>query len=643
MNITDANITEEKLYLFNQGQYFHSYRIFGAHPVAGGVRFTVWCPDVRSVGVVGSFNDWTPQYLTPQGSTGVYSGVIAEAKPGELYKYRITSAAGETFDKADPYAFWAEVRPGTASRIAQLDGYIWHDGRYQAIRRSTKSPRPMNIYEVHLGSWKQQEHPADPDYPFLSYRQLAEELIPYAKDMGYTHLELLPVMEHPFDGSWGYQVTGFFAPTSRYGTPQDFMYFIDQAHRHGLGVILDWVPGHFCRDAHGLGRFNGTMLFEGADHPEWGTYKFNFSRSEVRGFLISSALYWLGCYHADGIRVDGVTSMLYLNFGLPDWAEKAYNNQGGEENTAAVEFLRQLNDAVHTYAPDAITVAEESSAWPHVTGDTAYGGLGFDYKWDMGWMNDTLEYCKTDFPFRSYHHNKLTFSMAYGFSERFILPLSHDEVVHGKRSLMGRMPGDYWRQFAGLRLLALYQITHPGGKLSFMSTEYGPFIEWREYESLEWFLLDYPAHRMHQDYVKRLNRLYQNTPALWQDDHSWEGFHWLDADDSDQCILLFRRTGKEKTKAVTVLLNFQPEVYSDFRIGVPYPGQYRELLSSDAKEFGGSGKENPEVLKAEPVPCHGEKWSVRATVPPIGGILLQKLPRKNAKQKTTPHKCVCGF
>lgn len=633
MNITDANITEEKLYLFNQGQYFHSYRIFGAHPVEGGVRFTVWCPEVRSVGVIGSFNDWTPQYLTPRGSTGVYSGIISEAKPGDLYKYRITTAAGETFDKADPYAFWAEVRPGTASRIARLDGYTWHDGRYRAIRRSTKSPRPMNIYEVHLGSWKQQEHPEDPDYPFLSYRQLADELIPYAKDMGYTHLELLPVMEHPFDGSWGYQVTGFFAPTSRYGEPQDFMYFVDQAHQHGLGVILDWVPGHFCRDAHGLGRFNGKMLFEGADHPEWGTYKFDFTRSEVRSFLISSALYWLGCYHADGIRVDGVTSMLYLNFGLPDWAEKTYNDQGGEENTAAVEFLRQLNDAVHTFAPGAITVAEESSAWPHVTGDTASGGLGFDYKWDMGWMNDTLEYCKTDFPFRSYHHNKLTFSMAYGFSERFILPLSHDEVVHGKLSLMGRMPGDYWRKFAGLRLLTLYQITHPGGKLSFMSTEYGPFIEWREYESLEWFLLDYPTHQMHQNYVKQLNRLYQNTPALWQDDHSWEGFHWLDADDSAQSILLFRRTGREKTKAVTVLLNFQPEVYSDFRIGVPYPGQYQELLSSDATEFGGSGKGNPDILKAEPVPCHGEKWSVRVTVPPIGGILLQKLPRKNAKQK----------
>ena len=633
MDITDANVTEEKLYLFNQGQYYHSYRIFGAHPVEGGVRFTVWCPEVQSVGIVGSFNNWTPQYLTQQGTTGVYCGIVPEAKAGDLYKYRITTWEGETFDKADPYAFWAEVRPGTASRIAQLNGYTWHDGRYQAVRRSTKTARPMNIYEVHLGSWKQQEHPEDPDYPFLTYRQLADDLIPYAKEMGYTHLELLPVMEHPFDGSWGYQVTGFFAPTSRYGAPEDFMYFVDQAHQNGLGVILDWVPGHFCRDAHGLGRFNGKMLYEGADHPEWGTYKFDFSRSEVRGFLISSALYWLTCFHADGIRVDGVTSMLYLNFGLPDWAEKTYNAQGGEENLHAVSFLRQLNDAVHTYAPGAITVAEESSAWPHVTGNTASGGLGFDYKWDMGWMNDTLEYCKTDFPFRSYHHNKLSFSMAYNFSEHFILPLSHDEVVHGKLSLMGRMPGDYWRQFAGLRLLALYQITHPGGKLSFMSTEYGPFIEWREYESLEWFLLDYPAHRQHQHYVRQLNRLYQETPALWQDDHSWEGFHWLDADDSAQSILLFRRTGKEKTKAVTVLLNFQPEVYSDFRIGVPYAGYYRQLLSSDETEFGGSGKGSPGILKAEPVPCHGEKWSVRVQVPPIGGILLQKIPRKRTNSK----------
>lgn len=625
MRITDPKLTPEKLYLFNQGTYYHSYRLFGAHPVPGGIRFTVWCPDVASVSVIGDFNHWESTPLTHQGSTGIYTGVIPEAQEGQLYKYRIITHSGEQIDKADPFAFSAQVRPGTASKIAFLDGYKWGDGRWRAAQKAKKSAGPMNIYEVHLGSWKQQEAPADPDYPFLTYRELADQLIPYARDMGYTHLELMPVMEFPFDGSWGYQVTGFFAPTSRYGDPKDFMYFVDKAHQNGLGVILDWVPGHFCRDAQGLGRFNGQMLYEAADHPEWGTYKFDFARSEVSGFLLSSALYWLLVYHADGLRVDGVTSMLYLNFGLPDWAEKQLNQYGGEENLPAIDFLRHLNNVVHSYAPGAITIAEESSAWPHVTGSTDSGGLGFDYKWDMGWMNDTLEYCKTDFPYRPGCHNKLTFSMAYNFSERFILPLSHDEVVHGKKSLMGRMPGDYWRQFAGLRLLALYQITHPGGKLSFMSTEYGPFIEWREYESLEWFLLDYPSHKMHQSYTAALNHLYKNTPALWQDDQTWEGFHWLDANDAAQSILLYRRTGKRKTQAVTVLLNFQPTVYSGFRIGVPYPGQYQEIFCSDGTAFGGSGKGNPEPIQAEPIPCHGEKYSVAVEVPPIGGLILQRL------------------
>ncbi len=632
MRITDTKLTPEKLYLFNQGTYYHSYRLFGAHPVPGGIRFTLWCPNVDAVAVIGDFNHWEGTPLSPQGTTGIYSGLIPEAKEGDLYKYRITTRTGEIIDTADPYAFSAEVRPGTASRIVSLDGYRWGDGRWRSAQKARRSPRPMNIYEVHLGSWKQQEHPDDPDYPFLTYRQLAEELIPYVRDMGYTHLELLPVMEHPFDGSWGYQVTGFFAPTSRYGSPKDFMYFVDTAHQNGLGVILDWVPGHFCRDAHGLGRFNGDMLYEAADHPEWGTYKFDYARSEVSGFLLSSALYWLLVYHADGLRVDGVTSMLYLNFGLPDWAEKQYNEQGGQENLPAIQLLQRLSDTVHTYAPGTILVAEESSAWPHVTGSTASGGLGFDYKWDMGWMNDTLDYCKTDFPYRSGCHSKLTFSMAYGFSENFILPLSHDEVVHGKKSLLGRMPGDYWRQFAGLRLLLLYQMTHPGGKLSFMSTEYGPFIEWREYESLEWFLLDYPSHKMNQRYVAALNHLYQSVPALWQDDHSWEGFHWLDADDAAQSILLYRRTGAKKTQAVTVLLNFQPDVYSDFRIGVPYPGTYRELLSSDHPVFGGSGKCNPDPLIAEPIPCHGEPYSVSVQVPPIGGLILQRNPRQHHKE-----------
>ena len=597
-----------------------------------GVLFAVWAPNAMRVSVVGDFNLWDGRRLPMRRlwDSGIFELFVPGLAAGQLYKYEIKAKGGLTFLKADPYANAAQLRPDTASVITDLSQYAWKDEAWLKHRKNADSKKaPMSIYEVHLGSFRKPEDGRE----FYNYREIAVKLAEYVKEMGYTHVELLPVMEHPLDASWGYQVTGFFAPTSRYGAPEDFMYFVDQAHQNGLGVILDWVPGHFCRDAHGLGRFNGKMLYEGADHPEWGTYKFDFSRSEVRGFLISSALYWLTCFHADGIRVDGVTSMLYLNFGLPDWAEKTYNAQGGEENPHAVSFLRQLNDAVHTYAPGAITVAEESSAWPHVTGNTASGGLGFDYKWDMGWMNDTLEYCKTDFPFRSYHHNKLTFSMAYNFSEHFILPLSHDEVVHGKLSLMGRMPGDYWRQFAGLRLLALYQITHPGGKLSFMSTEYGPFIEWREYESLEWFLLDYPAHRQHQHYVRQLNRLYQETPALWQDDHSWEGFHWLDADDSVQSILLFRRTGKEKTKAVTVLLNFQPEVYSDFRVGVPYAGYYRQLLSSDETEFGGSGKGSPGILKAEPVPCHGEKWSVRVQVPPIGGILLQKIPRKRTNSK----------
>lgn len=623
MFVTDANLTTEQLYLFNQGRYYHSYRSFGAHVVPEGVRFTLWCPGVQRVAVVGSFSGWEPYSLTPQGSTGVWSGTVPEAREGDFYKYRITAQGGETFDKADPYGFSGELRPGTASKIAVLDGYRWRDGRYQSIHRNKKTSRPMNIYEVHLGSWKQQEE----EPPFLTYRQLADDLIPYVKDMGYTHIELMPLMEHPFDGSWGYQVTGFFAPTARYGSPMDLMYFVDKAHQNGIGVLLDWVPGHFCRDAHGLGRFNGEMLFEAADHPEWGTYKFNFSRSEVRGFLISSALYWLSVYHIDGLRVDGVTSMLYLNFGLPEWAKKEYNAQGGEENPYAVSFLQELNQAVHQYT-NAITVAEESSAWPHVTGDVEHGGLGFDYKWDMGWMNDTLRYCQEDFPYRKYHHDRLTFSMMYSFSERFILPLSHDEVVHGKKSLIGRMPGDYWRQFAGLRLLALYQMTHPGKKLSFMSTEYGPFIEWREYESLEWFMLDYPAHKQHQNYVRTLNHLYQDNPALWQDDHSWEGFRWLDADRREESILVYRRTGKEKTKGVTVLLNFQPEVRTGYRIGVPYPGAYREIFSSDSQEFGGSGWHNPGTLQTDAIPWNGEKYSVVVDVPPLGGILIQKMPRK---------------
>ena len=624
MQITDNELSMEKLFLFNQGTYYHSYRSFGAHLLPEGVRFTVWCPRVEAVEVVGSFNDWQGAPMEHQGETGVWSAVIPEAKEGQLYKYRIHTWDGEVLYKADPFAFHAEVRPGTASRIAVLDGYRWNDGHWRAAQKRTKSPRPMNIYEVHAGAWKQRENPEDPEAPFFSYRELADQLIPYVRDMGYTHIELMPVMEHPFDGSWGYQVTGFFAPTSRYGSPKELMYFIDLAHQNGIGVILDWVPAHFCRDEHGLGRFNGEMLYECADHPEWGTYKFDYARTEVQSFLLSSAVYWLTVYHADGIRVDGVSSMLYMNFGVEDPSRKQYNEYGTEEDLAASSFIRRLNDVIHEYVPGAVMIAEESTAWPYVTGDTASGGLGFDYKWDMGWMNDTLSYCKADFPYRPGCHNMLTFSMAYNFAEHFILPLSHDEVVHGKCSLLRRMPGDYWRQFAGLRLLQLYQITHPGGKLSFMSTEYGPFIEWREYESLEWFLLDYPSHKMQQVYTAALNHFYKNSPALWQDDHSWDGYHWLDADDAAQCILLFRRTGKKKSEALTVLLNFVPEVIDEFRIGVPKPGEYEEVFNSDWEPFGGSGRRNEGPLIAEPIPAHGEEWSVAVKTPPIGGLILKK-------------------
>ena len=384
MYVTDKDLTPEKLYLFNQGAYYHSYRLFGAHPVEGGIRFTVWCPEVQRVDVVGTFNDWQGAPLERLGETGVWSGTFPEASVGDLYKYRILTEDGETLFKADPYAFSAEKRPGTASRVADLDGYHWHDGAWRSARKRTHSSRPLNIYEVHLGAWKQKENPEDPETPFFSYREMADQLIPYVRDMGYTHMELMPVMEHPFDGSWGYQVTGYFAPTSRYGDPKDFMYLIDLAHQNGIGVILDWVPAHFCRDSHGLGRFNGKMLYEGADHPEWGTYKFDYGRSEVQGFLLSSAMYWLLVYHADGIRVDGVSSMLYMNFGIDDPARKQFNRFGTEEDLAASAFLRKLNDAVHEYVPGAIMIAEESTAWPHVTGDTQSGGLGFDWKWDMG-------------------------------------------------------------------------------------------------------------------------------------------------------------------------------------------------------------------------------------------------------------------
>ena len=641
-------ITEQDLWLFGEGTNYYSHRILGGHLMTidgePGVRFAVWAPGVRRVQVVGEFTQWeqSPAELECLGDSGVWAGFVPGLGEGQLYKYRIETAAGEVLFKADPYAFSAELRPGTCSRVADLSGYAWKDGAWMNRRaKRDHFKRPLNIYELHLGSWKQHNvpRPGEKDVPpgaFYSYREAADHLVGYVKDMGYTHIELMPVMEHPFDGSWGYQVTGYFAATSRHGAPRDLMYLVDCCHRAGIGVILDWVPGHFCRDAHGLGRFNGEKLYEDMDHAHWGTYTFDFGRKEVRSFLLSSAVFWMERFHADGIRVDGVSSMLYLNFAIDDPAQKRYNQYGEEGNLEAVSFLREFNRVIGTKFPGAFTVAEESSAWPKITAPPEDGGLGFHYKWDMGWMNDTLRYMQTDFPWRSGEHGKLTFSMMYAFSENFVLPLSHDEVVHGKRSLIGRQPGDYWRQFAGLRLLALYQMTHPGGKLNFMGGEFGQFIEWRYYEELEWFLLGYDSHRKHREFIKALNRVYLEQSSLWQREHGWDGYEWIDADDNERGILSYVRMGEKPNDVTVTVLNFQTDSHFGFRIGVPRPGRYKEILNSDDEGFGGSGLHyNPQVLQAEKIPCHGKPWSVCLTVPPLGGVILKKDHSRTKKEEKT--------
>jgi 1,4-alpha-glucan branching enzyme len=620
-------ITETEIYLFNQGTNYRCYNFLGAHQGRkngiSGMYFSVWAPMVRGVSVIGSFNSWQggKNPMTPVQNSGIWTTFVPNLQAGELYKYLIETEAGDLLYKADPFAFSAEPRPGTASMTARLSGFRWHDAGWLKKRAETSHfTRPMNIYEVHLGSWKRRRarQPGEAEEALellYTYRELADILVPYVKEMGYTHIELLPVMEHPFDGSWGYQVTGYYAPTSRYGSPHDLMYFIDVCHCSGLGVILDWVPGHFCRDAQGLGRFNSNKLYEIADHEQWGTYKFDFGRLQVRSFLISNALFWLDKYHIDGLRVDGVTSMLYLSF----TGEK--DGTGSEVNGEAIAFLRAFNTAVGSYYPGVFTVAEESSAWPLVTQPPSAGGLGFHYKWDMGWMNDTLRYMSLDFDLRSMNHRLLTFSSMYAHSENFINPLSHDEVVHGKRSLIGRMPGDYWRQFAGLRLLALYQICHTGAKLSFMGNEIGQFIEWRYYEELEWFLLAYEAHRQYHNYIKALNKLYVQQPAFWEGGYDKRSFSWLDADNEKQSIFVFIRQAKREDIFIVAVLNFQPISYDTFRIGVPFPGSYMEIFNSDDKSYGGSGCINGQPISTEDEAYHGQKQSIVIKVPPLGGTL----------------------
>ena len=635
MSKTSEKLTEELLYLYNTGKLYHAYRTFGAHIEDGGVQFTLWAPDVRSVRVTGDFNGWSASSVMEHiGDTGVWTCFVAGAKAGDHYKYEIETADGKHISKADPFAFMAVRRPGTDSIVTEL-WYEWKDSEWMDARGEKDSfASPMNIYECHLGSWKRPEGEDN----FYTYRELADTLVPYVKDMGYTHVEFLPVMEHPLDASWGYQVTGFYAPTSRYGSPHDLKYLIESFHAAGIGVILDWVPGHFCPDDHGLRDFNGGMLYESTVHPDWGTYKFDFSRPQVRSFLLSNAMYWLEEYHADGLRVDGVSSMLYLNFGVSDKSKMRFNKYGGDGDLDAIEFLKEFNYMVGTGVKGAVTIAEESSAWPLVTKPPKDGGLGFHYKWNMGWMNDTLEYMSTDFPWREGAHNKLTFSMTYAYSENYILPLSHDEVVHGKKSLIGRMPGDTWREFAGARLLAMYQMTHPGKKLNFMGHEIAQFIEWREYEELEWFLLGYENHERFQVFIKDLNHIYTEHPALWSVDNSWDGFTWIDPDNRQQSVLTYMRRGKapsedEKGELLICAVNMGVQAFDEFEIGVPEPGFYKEIINSDDVKYSGSGRVNTRQIRAIKKPAHGMPYSIRVKMPVVGGAIFRKRPEREIKRK----------
>ncbi|MEL7566612.1 MAG: 1,4-alpha-glucan branching protein GlgB [Dehalobacterium sp.] len=622
----DVFFTEEEIYLFNEGTFYHCYLKFGAHRIQQdemwGVHFALWAPNALSVSVVGNFNNWQGgvHRMKRLGESGIWVLFIPYLDEGEIYKYKINSPDGTSFLKADPWAFYTEVRPGTASIVYNLSGYAWEDDQWLKERRNNiKVEKPLNIYEVHFGSWKRKE-----GGEFYSYRELADELIPYVLEMGFTHIELLPIMEHPFDGSWGYQITGYYAATSRYGTPCDLKYFIDQCHQAGLGVILDWVPGHFCKDAHGLGNFDGTSLFEREEHEQWGTYKFNFSRREVWSFLIGNAVFWLAQFHIDGLRVDGVTSMLLLNYGKGDKPWKP-NINGGREDLDAIIFLRTLNRVILSYYPDALMIAEEATDWPMVTKPGELGGLSFTHKWNMGWMNDILKYAQTDFPYRRERHNLFTFSLLYAFSEDFILPLSHDEVVHGKKSLVEKMPGDYWRKFAGLRLLLCAQICHPGKKLLFMGGELAQFIEWRYDQGLDWLLLKFDMHRKYKIFIKEINHFYLQEKSLWENDKNWSGFHWLEVDNNKQSVFIFLRRSVQAKEFVLVLLNFQPQVYEEYRIGVPIPGTYREILNTDDEKFGGSGKSNNKFIRSEEIPCHGLDYSIRIKVPPLAGVIFDRV------------------
>lgn len=622
--------TDYDRYLFHQGNLFQAYRSMGAHLAeedgVSGVRFTVWAPHAEAVSVAGNFNEWdTTTHPMHRIDDSLWSLFIGNLGEDELYKYAVKSTDGSLLMKSDPYAFYSELKPKTASIVKKVDEYEWNDSKWMNKRKKSEPYNsPIMIYEVHPGSWRKKQ-----DGSYYSYNELSEELIPYVKEHGYTHIELMPVMEHPFDRSWGYQITGYYSVTSRFGQPHELKAFIDRCHQEDIGVILDWVPAHFCKDAHGLGQFDGGPVFEPSD-PElaerrnWGTYNFDYSKPEVVSFLISNAFFWFDLYHIDGLRIDAVSQMILYH----------HEGAGGEgENKAAKEFIQKLNKTIFEHFPNALMMAEESTDYPLVTGPVHEGGLGFNYKWNMGWMNDTLKYMELHMDDRKHHHNLLTFSFFYAFSENYLLPLSHDEVVHGKKSLLNKMPGDYWQKFANLRTLYGFMMAHPGKKLLFMGGEFGQFDEWKDLTELDWMLFDYEMHKKMNDYVKDLNKFYLDSRALWRIDHEPEGFEWIDANDESQSVLSFMRKGKAKGDCDIVVCNFSANVYYDYRIGVPSSGNYVEMFNSDQQKYGGSGQLNADKLISEKVPYHNQPYSLQLKIPPLGIVVLGKKNKSNLERR----------
>ncbi|MDQ6421090.1 1,4-alpha-glucan branching protein GlgB [Paenibacillus sp. LHD-117] len=623
-------LSEGDVYLFNQGTAYHSYRFMGAHPLTiggvQGVRFAVWAPNASEVRVIGEFNRWSgaAHRMEKLGTTGIHALFVPKLMPGELYKYELVTRDGKSVRKSDPYAYYSERRPGTASIVVDNGGYEWDDAAWMA-KKKTKAAyhHPLLIYEAHAGSWKikGKEH-------YYTYEELADDLVPYVAEMGYTHIELMPLTEHPLDQSWGYQVTGFFSPTSRYGTPLQLKKLVDCCHRLAIGVILDWVPGHFCKDDHGLRLFDGTPIFEGADPnraelPLWGTLAFDFSRHEIWSFLISNAIYWMDMFHIDGLRVDAVANMINLHMDKPPHM-RTYNAYGGRDNLDALRFLKKLNETVFHYYPDTLMLAEDSSAWPAVTTPTYKGGLGFNFKWNMGWMNDSLRYMTMHPADRPQHHHLITFSLCYAFSENYVLPLSHDEVVHGKRSLLDKMPGSYEEKFAQLRLFYGYWITHPGKKLLFMGGEWGQYDEWKDQDMLDWMVLEYDSHRNMLGYVKTLNHTYRMLPSLWERDRDPESFGWIDVHNAAQSVISYIRYGL--TSYSIIVINFSSQNYQDYRIGVPEQGMYCTLLHSNSRKYGGTESDRNACYSTEDIAWHGRNQSISIHLPPLTFMLLTPLP-----------------